>query len=385
MQKQENSTNRMSKALIWNRPVRLFHWALVGSFITAWLTLDDRYLDIHVFAGYLMGGLLVFRLLWGWLGGPHARFRDFAFGWREALDYMQSVSKAQALRFIGHNPAGSWAIYLLLGLGFLVVITGLLALGGEERQGPLAGWLGFALGNFFHEFHELLSWLMLAVVVVHLLGVAVESRLHRENLLAAMISGYKRVPAGTVLAVAHPLVALLMLLAMIAAGFGWFQGYLVDTAEQPYRPFVGQPLADNALWREECGACHLAFYPGLLPARSWQRMMVEPSAHFGEDLYLEQETIDAIRTFLVANSAEQAQTEAAWKINRSIAREETPLRITEVPYWREKHHEITDRIWRRPGIEGKVNCAACHLDAEEGTFEDAAMRIPEQGRVNNSR
>ncbi len=361
---------------IWNLPVRLFHWLLVGSFITAWLTRDDRYLDIHVFAGYLMGGLILFRLAWGFWGGPYARFRDFAFGWRAARDYMKQVLKRCPPRFIGHNPAGSWGIYMLLGMGLLMAVTGLLALGGEERHGPFAGWLDYAQGAMAHELHEWLAWVMLGVVVIHLLGVVVESVLHRENLVASMITGRKEAPPGTVPATAGRLVAGLMLAAVIAAGFGWFYGYLVETPEQPYRPFVGQQLPDNELWREECGACHLAFHPSLLPARSWRLTMEEQASHFGEDLFLEQDAIDEITAFLTANASEQALTEAAWKIGRSIPETEMPRRITDTRYWMEKHSGIPEQVWRDPKVNGRVNCASCHLDAEEGTFEDAAMRIP---------
>ncbi|HEC17507.1 MAG TPA: cytochrome B [Sedimenticola sp.] len=361
---------------VWNLPLRLFHWGLAASFVTAWLTLDDRYRDIHVFAGYVMAGLLLFRLLWGVIGGPYARFRDFAFGWREARDYLKLVLQRCPPRFLGHNPAGSWAIYLLLGLGLLIAITGLLTLGGEERHGPLAGWLSFAQGEMAHNLHELLAWSMLGLVAVHIAGVVVESLLHRENLVAAMLTGRKPSKPGMVSARAGRPTGILMSVAIAAFGLSWFHGYLVETPERPYRPFSGIELPDQALWREECGACHLAFHPSLLPARSWRTMMAGQSSHFGEDLFLERDSADEIERFLLENAAEQALTEAAWKINRSIAATETPLRITETPYWVDKHKEIPGRVWEDPRVNGKVNCASCHLDADAGTFEDAAMRIP---------
>ena len=77
------------------------------------------------------------------------------------------------------------------------------------------------------------------------------------------------------------------------------------------------------------------------------------------------------------NAAEQASTEAAWKIDRSIPASETPLRITETAYWIDKHREISDTLWEHPRVKGRISCAACHLDAEAGTFEDAAMRLPD--------
>ena len=376
-QPQENDDKRETRVRVWDIPVRLFHWTLASCFVIAWLTLDDRYLDIHVFAGYLMGGLILFRLLWGFIGSPYARFRDFAFGWSEVCDYIKGVLNRHPPRFLGHNPAGSWAIYLLLGLGLSIVITGLLAFGGEERQGPLAGLLNYPQGRFAHEFHEWLSWLMLGMVIIHLIGVLVESLLHRENLVVAMLTGFKPSAAGTISTVSHWKVGAAMLVAIITAGLFWFQGHLTETPEQLYQPFHGPALPDNPLWREECGACHLAFHPSLLPARSWKVMMQEQASHFEEDLFLEQDTVKEIETFLVENAAEQGLTEAAWKINRSIPKTEILLRITEAPYWIKKHQEISDAVWKHPKVNGRVNCAACHIDAEAGTFEDAAMHLPD--------
>jgi cytochrome b len=350
---------------------------LVVCFISVWISSrSDRYLDIHVFAGYVIAGLILFRLVWGVIGGPYARFGDFLFSWHEALDYIKKVLQARPPRFIGHNPAGSWAIYTLLTLALLITFTGLLVFGGEEQHGPFAGWLDFPKGAIAHQIHELLAWIMLGVVAIHLLGVLVESVLHRENLVGSMVTGDKLAKLGVISVAPRRSMGALMLLVVFMAGLGWFYGYLVETPEQPYRPFIGPQLPDHALWREECGACHLAFHPSLLPARSWQLLMKEQSSHFAEDLFLEPEAIDDIEKFLVENAAEQAPTEAAWKIDQSIAKTKVPLRITESQYWLDKHQWITSQVWDDPIVNGKVNCMACHLDADEGTFEDAAMRIP---------
>ncbi len=376
MTQSQEQNSKQTPVRIWNIPVRLFHWTLVACFITAWLTRDNRYLDIHVFAGYLMTGLILFRLLWGFIGGPYACFHDFSFDWHEVLDYIKGVLNKKPPRFLGHNPAGSWAIYLLLTLGVLIVITGLLGLGGEERQGPLAGLLNYPQGKRLQDLHELLAWLMLCVVGTHLIGVLVESLLHKENLVRAMLTGYKPAKADTIAAASQWKTATVMVIMIIAGGVVWFQGYLTATPEQPYQPFVGPDLPDHDLWREECGACHLAFHPSLLPARSWKTMMAEQDTHFAEDLFLEPDTVAEIEAFLVENSAEQGLTEAAWKINQSIPKDQTLLRITEAPYWLKKHQEISDATWQDPKVNGKVNCAACHLDAAKGTFEDAAMHLP---------
>ncbi len=361
---------------IWNLPLRIFHWGLVACYITAWFTRDSRYLDIHIFAGYMMIGLILFRLFWGIAGGPYARFRDFSFSWRQVVDYLRGILKRNPERFVGHNPAGSWVIFLLLGMSGAMAVTGLMTFGGEEQHGPLAGLLTFAQGDRVHQLHELLAWFTLVIIGIHLAGVVVESLLLRENLVRSMISGFKPATANAVSGASYRKTGIAMLLVIMFSGAYWFQGYSISTSDNPYRPFVGPELADNALWREECGSCHLAFHPSLLPERSWRRMLLEQDSHFGEDLFLDAETIAELEAFLVENAAEWEPTEAAWKINRSIPANESPLAITGTGYWKEKHQEFPDQVWKHELVKQKGNCAACHLDADKGTFEDGAMRLP---------
>src|SRR3569832_386059 len=114
----ETMHNAGQRLLIWDLPTRVFHWLLVAAFTAAWVTFDDiRYLDVHVYAGYLFFGLLVFRLVWGMIGSRHARFRSFAYEWPSVWAYLRGLLSGQAARHVGHNPAGAWAIFLLLALG----------------------------------------------------------------------------------------------------------------------------------------------------------------------------------------------------------------------------------------------------------------------------
>ena len=202
-----------------------------------------------------------------------------------------------------------------------------------------------------------------------------------------MVTGIKDAPEDAPASKPYRSVGALILVAVTAFGIWWFfyalhepikakLGYKDDSQEELHVAFVGPKLPDNALWREECGSCHLAFHPSLLPARSWQKIMAEQGKHFGTDLALDDATSKELLAFLVNNSAETSTREAALKINRSIKPGTTPLRITETPYWVRKHEDITESDWRSAKVKNKLNCAACHLDAEAGTFEDAAMQIP---------
>jgi cytochrome b len=361
---------------VWDLPTRLFHWLLAGSFALAWFTREhDRYLDIHVFAGYLFLGLLLFRLVWGFVGGRYARFRAFGFRPGAALDYLLATLRGSARRHLGHNPAGAWAIYLLLFLGLVISVSGLLVLGGEERHGPLAGMLGFSAAAVFREVHEVSSLAMVTLVLVHLAGVSFESWRHRENLPASMVNGAKR-GQGIATRRYAPVAVMLLVVMLVATGVQ-FLGYVRAAPGQPYLPFTGPALPMNAAWDAECGSCHLAFHPTLLPARSWDGLLDSQSSHFGDDLALDPETLAELRGFARDNAAESQQTEAAWKIGRSVAARDTPLRITETAYWTRKHSAIADAVWQAPEVRARANCAACHLDAEAGTFEDAAMRLPD--------
>jgi len=168
-----------SRILVWDAPTRVFHWALALSFVGAFVTADsERLRDVHVVLGYTVFGLIAFRLIWGVVGTRYARFTSFAFGPRAVVAYLKSLLTLRPQHFLGHNPAGSIAIYALLALGLLTGLTGYAhynALGGE--------WL--------EDLHEGLANAMLAVVFVHIAGVIVSSLLHRENLARAMVTGYK--------------------------------------------------------------------------------------------------------------------------------------------------------------------------------------------------
>lgn len=382
----------MQRTLIWDVPTRLFHWSLALCFALAWLTGEsDTWRSLHVFCGYLMLGLLAFRLVWGLAGSHYARFASFWFGPTEALGYLKQVLGGHAKRHVGHNPAGSLAIYALLALTFVAGVTGVLTLGAEEQQGLAAGWFGYGQAKLLKSLHEAVTTGMLLVVLGHLAGVLVESWLHRENLARAMLTGHKLAEPGTPAARPHHVMAVVMGLLML--GFaGWWFAYAIDrqldqtawhaaqesaNTEEPHVKFVGQRLPDSAQWREECGSCHAVFYPSLLPARSWQAIMDGQAEHFGSDLGLDASTTQAVLKFMQDNAADHHLTEAGLKIDQSVPPNTAPLRITDTAYWVKKHREIAAADWANPMVKSKANCAACHSDADAGTFEDGAMQLPQ--------
>lgn len=171
---------------VWDLPVRLGHWTLAGAFAVAWLTADsESWRQVHVWAGYVMAAVILLRLVWGVVGTRHARFSTFLHRPAAVLDYLKSLPTSRPQHWTGHNPAGGYAIVALLALG--------LATAGS-------GWLTFndVGGEWLEEGHEALAEVLLAVVGLHLAGVAVSSLLHGENLVRAMVTGYKgRAPGRT--------------------------------------------------------------------------------------------------------------------------------------------------------------------------------------------
>jgi cytochrome b len=191
------------KILVWDLPTRVFHWLLALSFLGAFVTAEsERYRDIHVALGYTVLGLVVFRFVWGVVGTRYARFSSFPIAPRRVLAYLKSLLAFAPQHHVGHNPAGSLAIYAILGLAVLAAATGYAAyneIGGE--------WLA--------ELHEGAANAMLGLVVVHIGAVIVSSLIHRENLVAAMLNGYKKGRAGDGIRRKHWFVAAAVLVATV--------------------------------------------------------------------------------------------------------------------------------------------------------------------------
>ena len=209
--------NPSTKIMVWDAPVRVFHWLMVLSFTGAYLTAEsERWRLMHVTLGYTLGGLVAFRILWGLMGTRYARFSSFVRGPRAVMTYLRSLF-TRPQHHLGHNPAGAVAIVLLLLSSVAVVYSGWAIyndVGGE--------WLA--------ELHEGAGNFMLAVVLVHVAGVVVASRLHHENLVRAMVTGHKSGNPGDGIARAWRWLAALIVLAV--AGFWWLEWQAAPAVRQ---------------------------------------------------------------------------------------------------------------------------------------------------------
>lgn len=129
-------------------------------------------------------------------------------------------------------------------------------------------------------------------------------------------------------------------------------------------------------WQAECASCHMSYHPGLLPERSWRKLMGGLDKHFGENASLDKVTQQEIMQFLVANSADHNGSRRSAKIASSIPAQAAPMRVTETAYFQGKHDEISPAVWKRAKIGSQSNCIACHSGAEKGNFSEDNVRIP---------
>ncbi len=204
--------NSETEIKVWDPLVRLFHWALVAAFTIAYLTEDD-WLDLHVFAGYTVAGLIAFRLLWGFVGSQHARFSDFVYSPANIIAYLKDMLALRAKRYIGHNPAGGAMVLALLLSLAATTLSGMQVYAVEENAGPFAQIEmnltpiataradddeheheggGHKEGGIWEEIHEFFANFTLLLVALHIAGVVVSSLAHNENLPRAMVTGKKR-------------------------------------------------------------------------------------------------------------------------------------------------------------------------------------------------
>ncbi len=132
----------------------------------------------------------------------------------------------------------------------------------------------------------------------------------------------------------------------------------------------------NQTYSETCGACHFAYQPELLPSDSWTRILSNLNDHFGEEVDIDSESKSTIGKYLVDNAADRSSSKRAVKIVKSLGGQ-TSSRISEVPYIRRKHHELSTDVVNRETIGSLSNCTACHRSAEQGIYEDDDVVIPQ--------
>lgn len=208
-----------SHVQVWDAPIRLFHWAVVILILVSWLSADQGYMQVHLWAGLTLLALLIFRLSWGLVGSTTARFRDFLHPPRQILAYLRSLTGANKTLFAGHNPAGGLMVVAMIAVLILQAITGLFSNDGLRFHGPLALLVSEETSSEITGLHGTIFNVILMLVWLHVVAVGFYLFVKGDNLIFPMLTGKKKrahVPEGWTIKLAHPLMALLVLMA--AAG-----------------------------------------------------------------------------------------------------------------------------------------------------------------------
>jgi len=190
---------------VWDPLIRVFHWLLAAAFLIDWATDEPRWM--HVWLGYLAGALIVLRVVWGFAGPQNAQFASFVRGPRMVFDYLAGLIRFSSKRYLGHSPAGGAMIVALLIMIAATVVTGVANLAADQGTGPLSGVIAKVERPprvpgqrrpqlLMKQVHETVANITLVFVVFHVLGVALASFAHRENLVRAMVTGRKRAEPG---------------------------------------------------------------------------------------------------------------------------------------------------------------------------------------------
>jgi cytochrome b len=188
----------MNKVLVWDLPLRLFHWLLVLLVVVSVVSaqIGGNAMQIHMLSGYTILTLLLFRILWGFAGSTHARFASFVRGPAAVVSYLRGLPRNEPGAHLGHNPAGAWSVILMLAVLLLQVATGLFANDDISTEGPLAKLVSKALSDRITGVHHLNVVLLYVLIGLHLSAVAFYLFYKRENLVKPMLTGFKDAAAG---------------------------------------------------------------------------------------------------------------------------------------------------------------------------------------------
>jgi cytochrome b len=207
-----------TRVRVWDLPTRLGHWSMVVLIALSWWTAKSGRMEWHRWSGYLLLGLVLFRLWWGFVGSSTARFAGFVRGPRAILAYLRGTAPAVP----GHNPVGALNVLVLLGLLGVQIVLGLFAVDVDGiESGPLSEYVSFDAGRVAAHWHETVFNALLVFVALHVLAVAYYVLFRREDLVRAMLRGWREQAPGTPSLVPGGAVRFIIGV-LLAVAFTWF-------------------------------------------------------------------------------------------------------------------------------------------------------------------
>jgi cytochrome b len=215
--------DRPGRAIIWDLPIRLFHWAIVAAIAASWWTSEQEDSETHALIGYTVIALLLFRFAWGFVGSETARFGSFVRPPSEALEHIRHLLRPGKLdRHVGHNALGGYSVLLLLASLSVQVVTGLFLYDDEYFWAPLNAWVSEDMADLLEDVHEANFNLLLVLIGLHVAAILFYGFVKGLDLVRPMLSGRAELPAGSA-----PQLAPLWLAAVLAAGAGLLVWYLL--------------------------------------------------------------------------------------------------------------------------------------------------------------
>ncbi len=183
---------------VWDIAIRLFHWALVVLMIVLIVTgkLGGNWLEWHQLAGYAVLALIIFRIVWGFVGSYHARFINFVHGPRTVVSYIKSIFRKTPVRYAGHNPLGAWSTLVLLAVTLVQAVTGLFSNDDVMLEGPFAAKVSKEISDWLTGLHKWNANLLFILIGIHLLAILFYIVIKKEQLIKPMITGKKMLPAS---------------------------------------------------------------------------------------------------------------------------------------------------------------------------------------------
>jgi len=176
---------------VWNLPIRVFHWLLVlcniGSIVS--VNIGGNAMEWHAYFGYSVLTLLIFRIIWGFVGSTHARFTSFFPSFKNILNYLQG----KAPSVLGHNPLGALSVFALLMVLSIQALTGLFVDDEIVFQGPLAKYVSNSTVSLLSKVHYWNHWLIYTLITIHIAAIIYYHKFKGEDLIKPMISGDKEI------------------------------------------------------------------------------------------------------------------------------------------------------------------------------------------------
>jgi len=356
---------------------------LAISFTTAFVTsFYEELLHDHVALGFIFGIMIIYRIIWGFIGPKYATFNTFKLSLPALKFYfVEKIQDRWRKIPAGHNPASSWYTIWAMIVGSVIVSTGLLLYGIQEAKGILS-----FLNDDYSQYmgilelvHKYSSYLFVTWVCIHITGVLIEQFYHKTSMVFAMVTGYKKAE-GQDTEVSQKLSFFAYTIIIFAVATYFFivsSNYNFLTLQK----FTSVDYkAKSAIFVKECGDCHKIYPPFLLPKKSWNRVMNDLDNHFGEKITEANISISkqsTIREFLAENSAETSTRESSVKIMDSIKKGGFyPKAISKTLYWRATHKSIPRTAYKTKKVKDKSNCFACHKNFDKGVLDDMNILYP---------